>query len=96
LTAFVLQSVHSYEHLRKATEKQCHHVYQKTKQLLVTNILIGPLFCLEFTFSPNTHSSYSFLILSTGFYCSKSVAVQAQIPNLLEMDCFTYAPPVIA
>jgi hypothetical protein len=50
LTAFILQSVHSYEHLRKAfTEKQCHHVYQKNKTVIGHEHIGWTIVCNEFT-----------------------------------------------
>jgi hypothetical protein len=99
LTAFVLQSVHSYEHLRKAfTEKQCHHVYQKNKTVVGhKHIELDHCFACEFTFSPNTATE----IVSFEFYkpqvcVQKSVAIQAQIHNLFREGLFLLrAPPVV-
>ena len=53
LVAFVLQSVHSYEHLRKVfTEKQCHHIYAKNKTVIGHKHLeLDHCFSCEFTFS---------------------------------------------
>jgi hypothetical protein len=86
LTAFVLQSVHSTNILQSFKKNNANMCI---KQLLVTNILLWPLFCL-WIYIQSEYYILSATNLSTGFYCSKSVAVQAQIPNLLEMDCFYF------
>jgi hypothetical protein len=99
LTAFVLQSIHSYEHLRKAfTEKQCHHVYQKNKTVIGhEHIELDHCFACEFTFSPNTTIHLTtFNFYQPAFIVQKSVAVQAQIPNLFRDGLFLLrAPPVV-
>ena len=99
LVAFVLQSAHSYEHLRKAfTEKQCQHVYAKNKTVIGHKHLeLDHCFACEFTFSTNTTLQItSFQFFKLPISGKKTVAVKAQIHHLFRDGLFLLrAPPVV-
>jgi hypothetical protein len=60
LCAIVLQSIHSFNHLKKElTTKECHHKYAKNKtEFTHSHQNLGHCFICEFTFSTSIKSEF--------------------------------------